>query len=115
MDLTEQVKLLLGIADDSKDGIIGYLVSFISGLALRYCKLSESTDELDFVLAGMIVERYRVNDYGKDSIPKQVQTVKEDDTQITYYMRNAPQAYILSNELTDGEKAMLVPFRKLWS
>ncbi len=113
MDLTSQVKMLLGITDSSKDDIIGYFVSFVTGLALRYCKLPAPTPELDFVLAGMIAERYRVNAYGHEAIPKQVQSVKEDDTQITYYMRNAPQAYILSNELTDGEKKMLAPFRKM--
>lgn len=109
MDLEAQVKLLLGITDTSKDGIIVYLISLVSGLALRYCKLSASTADLNTVLAGMIVERYRASQYGQDQMPKQVQSIREDDTQVNYAVRS-----MLTNELTDGEKAMLTPFRKMW-
>lgn len=115
MDLLTQVKTLLGITDDSKNGVLTYIVNLVTGLALRYCRLTAATDELNTVLTGMVVERYRANGYGQEAIPQQVSSITEGNETVSFMKaRNVPENFILSNELTDGEKSMLVPFRKLW-
>ena len=118
MDLFTQVKILLGIAvsDTSQDGIINYLVSYVTGLALRYCRLTASNSDIDTTLAPMIIERYRINGYGQEAAPQIVESVSEGNTSVHFRNpRNAPQSFVLSSELTAGEKTMLTPFRKLWS
>lgn len=118
MELLSQVKILLGIADTdtSKDDILNHVISLVEGLALRYCRLDAATADLDTVLADMAVGRYRVNGYGGESLPQRISEVSEGNVDIHFeHMSNAPMPYIPSNELTDGEKTMLKPFRKLWN
>ena len=113
--MIDQVKLLLGIADGSKDGILQYTCDFVTGLALRYCRLTTVPDDMALALASMAAERYRANGYGQDQTPQQMASVAVGDETVTFQKpRNVPQSYILSSELTDGEKSMLRPWRKLW-
>jgi hypothetical protein len=117
LDLLTQVKILLGIATDdtSQDGILTYICNFVTGLALRYCKLTVATDDINFVLAGMVTERYRANGYGQQASPQIVESITTGKETVHFMkLRNAPENFILSNELTDGEKTMLTSFRKLW-
>lgn len=116
LDLLTQVKILLGITDTSQDGILTYICNFVTGLALRYCKLTVATDDINFVLAGMVTERYRANGYGQQASPQIVESITTGKETVHFMkLRNAPENFILSNELTDGEKTMLTSFRKLWS
>lgn len=118
MELITQVKILLGIADTdtSKDEILNHIIPLVEGLALRYCRLDAATADLDTVLAEMAVGRYRVNGFGGESLPQRVSEVSEGNVSIHFeHMSNAALPFILSNELTDGEKNMLRPFRKLWN
>lgn len=110
--------MLLGIADTdtSKDSILNHIISLVKGLALRYCRLDTETDELDTVLSEMAAVRYRVNGFGSENLPQRVSEVSEGSVDIHFeHLSNEPLPFIPSNELTDGEKAMLSPFRKLWN
>lgn len=118
MELLSQVKILLGIddADTSKDGILNHIISLVTSLALRYCRLDAETDELDTVLAEMASGRYRVNGYGAEDLPQRISEISEGNVDIHFeHMSNEPLPFIPSNELTGGEKDMLRPFRKLWN
>lgn len=115
MALTDDVKMLLGITDSSKDNIITYIGNLVSGMALRYTKLPAATSDMETVLASMVAERFRANGYGQEATPQVVESVREGDVDVRFMkLRNAPENYILDNELTDGEKSMLRRFRKLW-
>lgn len=115
MGLLDESKMLLGITDTSKDNFLTYIGNLVSGMAMRYCKLPLVPDEMADVLASMVAERYRANGYGQDATPQIVESISEGQETVRFMkLRNAPENFILSNELTDGEKSMLQPFRKLW-
>lgn len=115
MVLLDDAKMLLGIADASQDSLITYLDNVVSGMAMRYCRLSVMPDEMMDVLAGMVAERYRANQYGQSNTPQIVESITDGDESVRFMkLRNAPENFILDNSLTDGEKSMLQPWRKLW-
>ena len=108
--------MLLGISDDSKDNLLTYIGNLVTGMAMRYCRVTVQPDEFEVVLAPMIAERYRVNGWGQESIPQTVASVTAGNETVQFVkLRNVPENFIISNELTPGEKTALQPFRKLWS
>lgn len=115
MALLDNTKMLLGITDDSKDNQLTYIGNLVTGMAMRYCKLKVMPDDFSTVLAPMVVERYRANGYGQESAPQTVSGITVGNETVSFAkLRNTPQDFIISNELTAGEKTMLTPFRKLW-
>lgn len=115
MELIDNVKMLLGITDSSKDELLTYLGNLVTGMANKYCKAAVAPDDFSTVLAPMVAERYRANGYGQEASPQIVESISEGNESVHFMkLRNAPENYILSNELTDGEKSVLQPYRKLW-
>lgn len=115
MALLDDVKMLLGITDGSQDNLVTYIGNLVSGAAMRYCKLSVMPDDMETVLAGMVAERFRANQYGQSSTPQIVESIRDGEEELRFMkLRNAPENFILDNSLTDGEKSMLQPWRKLW-
>ena len=108
--------MLLGITDTGKDDMLTYIGNLVTGMATRYCKLKVTPDDFVTGLAPMVVERYRANGYGQEASPQTVSSITEDKETVSFVkLRSVPENFIISNELTDGEKKMLTPFRKLWS
>jgi hypothetical protein len=115
MALLDDAKKLLGISDISRDDMLTYIGDLVSGQAQRYCCVPAAPDEMEPVLVSMVVERYRAAGYGQEQTPQQVSSVTVGNEAVSFQKpRNVPQSYILSSELTDGEKSMLRPWRKLW-
>jgi hypothetical protein len=109
--MLDQIKLLLGISDDSKDGILNYLINAVTVLVKKYCHLSDvSSTNLQNIIIDFIVDRYRSKQYGKSDAPQIVSSISEGDTKVSF---NTVQ-YSISNALTDDEKKILIPYRKLW-
>lgn len=107
--------MLLGLTDTSKDALLTYIGNLVTGMAMKYCHLTVRPDDFDTVLAPMVVERYRANGWGQEATPQVVESITEGNESVHFMkMRNNPENFILSNELTDGEKTALQPFRKLW-
>lgn len=107
--------MLLGITDSGKDALLNYVGDLVTRMALKYCRLVAAPDDFSTVLAPMVVERYRANSWGQEAAPQSVESVQEGDVSVHFMkLRNNPENFILSNELTDGEKSQLAPYRKLW-
>ena len=113
MDLLAQVKMLLGIADidTSKDGVINFLITRVSADVKKFCRISDvSSDELQALIADMVVTRYRARGYGKETAPQVLSSIAEGDVTLQFKTTQ----YNATSELTDAEKSALVPYRKLW-
>ena len=115
MPMLDQVKMLLGITDTGKDGLLTYIGNLVNGMAMQYCRLSVRPDDFDTVLPPMVAERYRANGWGQECTPQTVESISEGNVSVHFAkLRNVPENFIISNELTDGEKTVLQPYRKLW-
>lgn len=52
------VKVLLGILDESKDGLLLYHIRSVAQKVLNYCNLEEMPDELLPVIVEMVIKAY---------------------------------------------------------
>ena len=115
MTLLENAKMLLGITGTTKDGLLTYIGNLVNSMAVKYCRLAAAPDDFDMVLAPMVAERYRENGWGQEEAPQTVSGVTVGNETVSFAkLRNVPENFIISNELTDGEKSALQPYRKLW-
>lgn len=111
MTLLEQVKLLLGIADDSKDALLAMLCDNVTAQIQTYCRRQDVTDAgLQGIMADMVVSRYRSQEYGQEAVPKVVSSISEGDTSISYKTTQPT----VSGELTEDDRRALAQYRKLW-
>lgn len=69
MTVLEQVKLLLGIVDTSKDGVLSLLITICSDEAVVYCHLSEYSNVLNSIVTRMVIEKY--NRLGTEGVSAQ--------------------------------------------
>ena len=116
MALLDQSKLLLGLTDDSKDNLLTYIGNVVNSMAMKYCRVAVAPDDFEIVLAPMVVERYRANGWGQEEAPQTVESVSDGNEKVSFVkLRNVPENFIISNELTAGEKSALQPYRKAWA
>jgi hypothetical protein len=57
----ENVKILLGITDNSKDNMLNLYLSRATSFVKNYCNIDEIPIELDEVIEDIAVYRYRMN------------------------------------------------------
>jgi hypothetical protein len=57
----ENVKILLGITDNSKDNMLNLYLSRATSFVKNYCNIDEIPVELDEVIEDIAVYRYRMN------------------------------------------------------
>ena len=89
--------MLLGITDTSKDNLLTYIGDLVTGMAMKYCRLTVQPDDFETVLAPMAAERYRANGYGQEAAPQIVESISEGNESVHFMkLRNAPENYILS-------------------
>lgn len=56
--MLEKIKLLLGLADDSKDDMLNVLIALCKDEAVDFCNLKEYSTKLDSAIISMVIERY---------------------------------------------------------
>lgn len=64
--MLENIKLLLGISDNSKDGLITYLINITQQKVLNYCGMPELPAELENVVVELVIQRY--NQIGSEGL-----------------------------------------------
>lgn len=108
-EVLAKVYLLLGLKDsdgldDVKAEIIDFVYDVVADEVLNYCHLQELPEGLKNVLASMVVDLYRLGDFGRETLSRVPTGIKRGDVSISYernnerssgYHRNA--AYILAN------------------
>lgn len=56
--MLEQIKLLLGISDNSEDILINLLIEICEEEAFAYCNLPEYDERLDKIVLQMVIQSY---------------------------------------------------------
>lgn len=56
--MIENIKILLGITDASKDALLNILVNDAKTYAVEYCNLTEYIEALNSVVVNMVIENY---------------------------------------------------------
>ncbi|KNF07165.1 phage gp6-like head-tail connector protein [Gottschalkia purinilytica] len=111
--MLENIKMILGIEDDSLDSKIEYYIKGIVQKILTFCNLKELPKELETFVENKVIKIMKV-DIGNTLISSVVgvKSIKRGDTDIqlgTIEGKNTDELI----ELTDEERKELYSFRKL--
>ena len=109
-DVLANVYTLMGLdadrVDENKGKIIEFTYDIVADEILNYCHLDELPKELANVMASMIVDLYRMGDFGTDVLTKEPTSITRGDVSISYrlgYERSNDSQrnsmYILSNSV----------------
>lgn len=104
-EVLDKVYVLLGLdkatVDDNKAAIIEFTYDMLVDEVLNYCHLDEIPAGLVNVLTSMIVDLYRMGDFGTEILSKEPTSITRGDVSISYKLSfsNNQQDYnsILSN------------------
>lgn len=106
--MLENIKLLLGLNDDSKDQIILYYIDKVSDEILNYCNLEDLPSKLEWIVEskiyGILKSQFSPQSTGE------VKAVTRGDTRIEYNVATAESSDIT---LSNSEKMQCNAFRRL--
>ncbi|MGI5824452.1 MAG: hypothetical protein ACOX7J_02665 [Bacillota bacterium] len=107
-EVLEKVYSLLGLkkadVDANKAIILEFTYDMLADEVLNYCHLADLPAELKYVLASMVVDLYRMGDFGKEILTKEPTSITRGDVSVSYKLgtelfsntqRNS--AYIMAN------------------
>lgn len=85
-DFLSNVKLFLGISDESEDGIIQFLIATVNQEILNYCNINELPSALNYTLCQMVADLYRDNkkNNASNAIVGNVSSVSEDGRSVSF-------------------------------
>lgn len=85
-DFLSTLKILLGITDDSLNGILQIYLSMTENAILNYCNIKELPSALNFTLCEMTADVYRENDSKNKvgSVVGSVSSVSEDGRTVSF-------------------------------
>ena len=124
-EIISKVYALMGLnaeaIDENKAVIIEYTYDLVIDEVLNYCHLTELPMALKNVVASMVVDLYRMGDFGTDVLTKEPTSITRGDVSISYrlgYERSNDSQrnsmYILSNSaLMKDYYKQLNAFRKV--
>lgn len=109
----EKLKLLLGITDDVKDGILTFTLETVNEMVKNFCNLEEVPEELKNTVVRMAADLYRSEGYGQESAPQFTKSVSRGDVTVTYADSYGAAKISGEKAILNDYRAQLVPFRKL--
>lgn len=84
MDITESIKIELGVKDiECSDEVIKLYVEKIKSYVKRYCNLEEIPNDLEYLIIEMVV-KFIENKYETTTGNKEIKSKSMGDTSITY-------------------------------
>ena len=87
-DTLTKVYSLLGLSEKTapanKKVIIDFTYDMMADEVLNYCHLRELPEELQNVIASMVVDLYRMGDFGKEILTKEPTSITRGDVSISY-------------------------------
>lgn len=107
--MLEIIKQLLGIADNSKDYIIGYYIEKVSKDCVTYCKL----DSFPQTLEGFVIEKVKgiVSNGGSSVAIGAIKQVSRGSTSISYETGSNNNKSVTTVYFTSEELAYLDQFK----
>ena len=106
--MLDEIKLIVGISDNSKDNLIDYYINSITNDVKNYCNLSTIPSQLEMFVKKKVVSilRYELNEY------KGIKSISEGDTKLEVAIENNG-AESLVYSLNDNNRKELRNFRKV--
>lgn len=105
--MLEQIKIVLGITDTSKDNLINYYINSISSEVMNYCNLKSIPTNLEYFIQSKVISifRYESNEY------KGIKSLVEGDVKLEFAIQHNG-ADTMAYSLNDEDKKVLRNFRR---
>lgn len=106
--MKEEIKLVLGISDNSKDGLIDYYIKSVTNDVKNYCNLNSIPEWLEMFIQKKVISilKYEFNAH------KGIKSILEGDTKLEFAIEgNGEESKIYS--LNDNDRKELRNFRKI--
>lgn len=91
------VKMLLGITDGTKDGVLMYLLGDAENLVLGHCRIDILPRQLESIIPAIAADLYRANGYGAEESPSDVKSVSEGQRSVSFDVSRPSHETILKN------------------
>lgn len=106
--MLDEIKLIVGISDNSKDTLINYYIQSITNDVNNYCNLNAIPSQLEGFIKKKVISilKYEMNEY------KGIKSIAEGDTKVEVAIENNG-AESLIYSLNDNDRRELLPFRKV--
>lgn len=108
--LIANMRVMLG--NDISLRVARYLLDSVETKVLRYTRQRELVPGLDLIVGEIAAQRYRTQQPGSTDAAQTVASVSDGDQSVSFKHSDTDLATIA--ELSDGEKAMLNEWRRLW-
>ena len=109
----ERLKLLLGVNDESKDGVLSFALETVQEMVLNYCNIEEIPEGLKNTVVRMAADLYRSEGYGQEAAPKTAQSVTRGDVTVNYGSGSTVANASGEKSILDDYRGQLNVYRKL--
>ena len=111
--MLEKLKMLLGITDDSKDGILNFALEYAQDFAKNYCNIEAIPQGAETLIVRMAADLYRSEGYGQGEKPQTAKSVRRGDVTVDYGNASATAAISGEKSVLDDYRTQLNAFRRL--
>lgn len=112
--MLEEIKMLLGITDQSQDKCIEFVLSRVTNRIKKYCNLTTIPTQLKETVVQICVDTYKVSMLGSAKNEGEVKNISKGDTSTSFRTPSEiANDYIKNPNFMNDYKAELNLFRKL--
>lgn len=105
----EQLKLLLGITDETQDALLALILEEARDYILVYCRRETFPPQLESLVPRMAAALYRHNGYGQAEIPQTVKSVSQGNRSVSYEVQSAAEVFERFHKLLNPYRRALTP------
>lgn len=105
--MLEQIKIVLGITDTSKDNLINYHIKNISNEVMNYCNIKAIPTNLESFIQNKVISIFRY----ESNENKGIKSMVEGDVKLEFAIENNG-ADTMVYSLNDADKKVLRNFRR---
>lgn len=80
----ERLRMLLGIEDNERDGLLFFLIDDTVDMILGYCRIEILPRQLESLVPVIAADSYRAKGYGQTDAPEVVKSISEGERSITF-------------------------------
>ena len=110
MDMLKYMRILIG--NDFDVSTVTYLINSVTSKVLKYTRRAELDEGLAMVVCEIAAQRYKTQNLGTADAAMTVSSISDGDQSMSF--KHNDSALATCAELTDGEKATLNEWRRLW-
>lgn len=92
----ERLRMLLGIEDNKRDGLLSFLIDDTVDMILGYCRIEILPRQLESLVPMIAADAYRAKGYGREAAPEVIKSISEGERSVSYAETN-PDGDFLSS------------------